>query len=308
MAHDHGHGHGHSHSHAPGSFGRAFAIGITLNTVYVLFEIVFGTRAHSLALIGDAVHNASDVVGLALAWGASLLALRPPTVSRTYGWRRSTILSALVNAVFLLATMGGIAWESIHRLFSPTAVGGGTVLWVALLGIAVNAVSAFFFLAGRKGDLNVRGAFLHLASDAVLTAGVAIAGVVILFTGWNIIDPLVSLALVAVILYETWGLLTESINLSLDAVPEGIDAEAVRGYLAGIPGVAEVHDLHIWAMSTTEPALTAHLVVPTRPPHDALIAEACEELHEHFGIEHTTLQIESGDPAYPCALAEASAV
>jgi cobalt-zinc-cadmium efflux system protein len=298
----------HHHTHEPANYNRAFFIGITLNTAYVVLQVVSGVRAHSLALISDAVHNCGDVLGLALAWGASALARRPPTPGRTYGWRRSTILSALVNAIFLIGTMGAIAWESLHRLRAPATVAGGTVLVVSLIGIVVNGVSALFFLSGRKRDLNIRGAFLHLASDAALTFGIAVTGALILLTGWDVLDPIVSLILVAVILYETWGLLRESLNLALDAVPEGIDMGAVRAYLSGLPGVTDVHDVHVWAMSTTEVALTAHLVIPTVTDHDALLARACAELHDRFGIEHPTLQIEVGDPAHPCPRATVGAI
>lgn len=298
----------HHHTHEQADYNRAFIVGIALNTAYVALQVVSGVLAHSLALLGDAVHNLGDVLGLALAWGASVLARRPPTPGRTYGWRRSTIFSALINAVVLIGTMGAIAWESLQRLRTPATVAGGIVLVVSLIGIVVNGGSALFFLSGRKGDLNIRGAFLHLASDAALTFGIAVTGALILLTGWDVLDPIVSLILVAVILSETWGLLRESVNLALDAVPEGIDMNAVRAYLADLPGVTDVHDVHVWAMSTTEVALTAHLVVPMVADHDELLARACEELHDHFGIEHPTLQIETGDPAHPCPRAAVGTV
>jgi cobalt-zinc-cadmium efflux system protein len=311
MAHDHGHSHGgHGHSHAPASFGRAFAIGVTLNLSYVVAEVVFGILSHSLALVADAGHNLGDVLGLALAWGASILVTRRPTLQRTYGLRRTSILAALVNAVVLLATIGAIAWEAVRRLQHPgaVAVDGTVVIWVAALGIAINGATALLFAAGRKGDLNIRGAFVHMAADAGLAAGVVVAGIAIVLTGWHWLDPVVSLVLVAVIFVGTWGLLKDSVNLALDAVPEGIDAETVQAYLAALPGVGEVHDLHIWGMSTTETALTAHLVIPGLQDGDALLARVCAELHDRFGIEHATVQIEHGDPAHPCGLASAHTV
>ena len=302
MAHDHG------HSHAPASFGRAFAIGIALNTAFVVIEATFGILAHSLALVADAGHNLSDVLGLVLAWGASVLVRRSPTLRRTYGLRRSSILAALFNAVFLLVAIGIIAWEAVGRFAHPQPVAGGTVIWVALVGIVINTATALLFLAGRKDDLNIRGAFLHMAADAGVSLGVVLAGIAIIFTGWQWLDPTVSLVIVAVILLGTWGLLRDSVNLALDAVPEGIDAEAVTAYLAALPGVAEVHDLHIWGMSTTETALTAHLVIPGIRDGDALLARVCAELHDRFGIEHATVQVERGDPAHPCTLASGEVV
>lgn len=303
MAHDHG------HSHVPANFGKAFVIGIALNLAYVIAEVIFGTLAHSLALVTDAVHNMGDVLGLILAGVASILVRRPPTTRRTYGWRRSSILSALLNAVVLLITIGAVAWEAIKRFRDPHAVAGGTVIGVALVGVAINALTAFLFAAGRKGDLNIRGVFVHMAADAGLALGVAVAGGVIFITDWRWLDPAISLILAAIILAETWGLLRESVNLALDAVPEGIDVAAVRAYLINLPGVVEVHDLHVWAMSTTETALTAHLVIPA--PHDgldALLATAAAGLHDRFEIVHPTLQVETGNPAHPCYLATADTV
>lgn len=304
MAHNHGQG----HSHAPASFGRAFAIGIALNTGFVVVEATLGLLSGSLALIADAGHNLSDVLGLFIAWGASILVRRRTTARRTYGLRRSSILAALLNAVFLLIAIGVIAWEALGRFAHPAPVAGGTVIVVALVGVAINAATALLFIAGRKDDLNIRGAFLHMAADAGVSLGVALAGVAILFTGWQWLDPLVSLAIVLVILVGTWGLLRDSVNLALDAVPEGIDTAAVTAYLAALPGVTEVHDLHIWAMSTTETALTAHLVIPNKQNEDALLVRTSAELHDRFGIEHATLQIEHIDPAHPCGLAPAQVV
>ncbi|GGJ77310.1 cation diffusion facilitator family transporter [Deinococcus aquiradiocola] len=303
MTHDHtAHthaGHSHGHSHAPADFGRAFIIGILLNTLFVLFEVVYGTLAKSLALVADAGHNASDVLGLLLAWVAYLAARRRPTRRHTYGFRRSSILASLTNAVLLLIALGVIIWEAIHRFAEPAPVAGGTVIWVATLGIAINGVTAYLFASGRKGDLNLRGAYQHMFADALVSAGVVVAGIVILFTGWNWLDPVVSLALAAVILYGTWGLLRESLDLALDAVPEGVDLNEVQAFLTAQPGVTGVHDLHVWGMSTTETALTVHLVVPDGLPDEGL-QHLRHELHERFGVEHATVQTEQG--RVPCDL------
>lgn len=300
-AHEHAHSHGVGHSHAPASYGRAFAIGIVLNTGFVIVEAVFGLLSNSLALVADAGHNLSDVLGLCIAWVATILVKRQPTRRHTYGLRRSSILAALANAVFLLIAIGAIAWEAVKRFAEPGDVQGGVVIAVALVGIAINTATALLFMSGRKGDLNIRGAYLHMAADAGVSAGVVVAGVAILFTGWVWIDPVVSLAIVAVIFLGTWGLLRDSVNLALDAVPENIESAEVEHYLKGLPQVTEVHDLHIWAMSTTETALTAHLVVRNpREVYDSTIKQAVDEMHERYGIEHCTLQIESGDPNHPC--------
>ena len=264
-------------------------------------QVVFGLAAHSLALLADAGHNLSDVFGLLLAWWASRLVKTRPTARRTYGLGRSSILAALANAVFLLVAVGGITWEAVRRFSDPAPVAGSTVIWVAAVGIAVNLGTALLFMAGRKGDLNVRGAFLHMAADAAVSAGVVVAGVAILFTGWHWLDPVTSLAINAVIVWGTWGLLRDALNLALDAVPEGINPAEVRDYLAALPGVTAVHDLHIWAMSTTETALTAHLVRPDAGLDDGLLAHAGEELRERFAIGHATLQLET--VALDCRLA-----
>ena len=249
----HGHEHGHGHSHAPASFGRAFAIGIALNLGYVAIEAGFGITIGSTALLADAGHNLSDVLGLGVAWGATRLAGASPTPRFTYGLKGSSILAALANAVFLLVACGGIAWEAIRRFADPAPVAGGTVMAVAAAGIVVNGVTAWLFARGRKGDLNIRGAYLHMLADAAVSAAVVAAGLAILLTGWTWIDPLASLAVLGVVLWGTWGLLRDSVAMSLGAVPPGIDAVAVETFLAGQPGVAAVHDLHIWAMGTTEP-------------------------------------------------------
>ena len=291
---------GHEHHHAPSNFGRAFAIGVVLNLGFVILEVIYGRQSHSLALVADAGHNLSDVLGLMLAWGATTLARRRPTPERTYGFRRSSILASLINAAILLISVGAIAWEAIGRLGHPGAVEEKTVIWVAAIGIVINTGTALMFASGRKGDLNIRGAFMHMAADAVIALGVVLTGVAMLATGWSWLDPIVSLIIVAVIVYGTWDLLRSSVNLVLDAVPEGIDITAVKEYLISLPTCVDVHDLHIWGMSTTEAALTAHVVMAQAICDDALLAKTANELHEKFGIEHATLQVESGDPSYPC--------
>ena len=300
--HDHGHAHGAGHAHAPASFGKAFAIGIALNAGFVFLEAIYGYLGHSVALFADAAHNLGDVLGLVVAWVASVLVRRAPSARFTYGLRGSSILAALFNAVFLLLTIGAISWEAIQRLGRPEPVSGATVMIVAAIGIVVNGITAWLFASGRKDDLNLRGAFLHMASDALVSAGVVAAGLVILLTGWLWLDPLVSLAINAVIVWGTWGLLRDSVGMSMAAVPRGIDPAKVRAFLAGRAGVAGVHDLHIWPMSTTEIALTCHLEMPAGHPGDAFIHEICEELTERFRIGHSTLQIEV-DPTLACALA-----
>ena len=288
--HDHVHGQG--HGHAPADFGQAFLIGIILNTGFVIVEAVYGWLSGSMALIADAGHNLSDVLALLLAWGASVAAKRPPTERFTYGYKSSTILAALANAGLLLIAIGAIAFETIHRMAEPAPVEGTTMVIVAGIGIAINTGTALLFLRGRKHDINIRGAFLHMAADALVSLGVVIAGVLIILTGANWIDPLVSILIVAVIAWGTWGLLKDSVAMSLLAVPKGISESKVRGYLVGLPGVNEIHELHIWPMSTTETALTAHLVMPGGHPGDAFLREVAEELQHHHRIGHTTIQIE----------------
>ena len=291
---------GHAHHHAPTDYGRVFAIGVALNLGFVILEVIYGRLSHSLALVADAGHNLSDVLGLVLAWGAMILARRRPTPGRTYGFRRSSILAALINAGVLLISVGAIAWEAIGRLNHPGRVEETTVIWVASVGILINAGTALMFMSGRKGDLNIRGAFVHMAADAFIALGVVLTGVVMLETGWLWLDPLVSLVIVALIVYGTWALLRDSVNLALDAVPEGIDMNDVKAYLSSLPTCVDVHDLHVWGMSTTEAALTAHVVMAQTVCDDALLAKTANELHQKFGIEHTTLQVEFGDPTYPC--------
>ncbi len=300
-AHDH-HDHGRSHVHAPANFGRAFAIGIALNFGFVVIEALYELMSNSVSLLADAGHNLSDVLGLGVAWLASVLAGRAPTARFTYGMRGSSILAALFNAVFLLVTVGGLSWEAIRRLGSPEPVAGKTMMVVAAIGIAVNAATAWLFASGRKDDLNLRGAFLHMASDALVSVGVVAAGLLILLTGWLVIDPIVSLAINAVIVWGTWGLLRDSVQMSMAAVPAGIDPAAVRNFLVGRPGVAAVHDLHIWPMSTTENALTCHLVMPDGHPGDAFLHALARDLSRRFKIVHATAQIEV-DPRMACALA-----
>jgi cobalt-zinc-cadmium efflux system protein len=291
----------HAHQHGKVEHGRAFAIGIGLNLAFVILEAVFGLVTGSLALLADAGHNLSDVLSLLLAWGASLLARRRPTQQRTYGFRRSSILAALINAMLVLVAVGAIGWEAVRRLVSPEPAPGSVVTWVAAVGVVIKTATALLFLRGREKDLNIRGAFLHMAADAGVSLGVVVAGVMMQLTGWSWLDPAVSLAIAGVILVGTWSLLRESLDLALDAVPRGIEPRAVGEYLAGLPGVAEFHDLHIWALSTTEAALTVHLVMPEANDPDALLARVSRELHEQFGIEHTTMQIEKGTAGIcPC--------
>jgi cobalt-zinc-cadmium efflux system protein len=301
VSHDH-HGHSHNHSHAPADYDRAFAIGIGLNLVYVAVQAGFGLAAGSLALLADAGHNLGDVLGLALSWGAAMLGRRGPSERFTYGLRSSSILAALTNAVILLVVTGGIAWEAIWRLSHPTPVAGGIVAVVAAIGIVVNGVTALLFARGRGGDLNLRSAFLHMAADTLVTAGVVGAGIAIALTGLLWIDPAVSLIVSAVIVYGTWDLVRQSLRLALDAVPQGVDAAAVRAHLLAVPGVTALHDLHIWGMSTTETALTCHLVMPGGHPGDQALSVVARELEDHFHVHHTTLQIELGDSAEACAL------
>lgn len=301
VTHTHNHEHGHAHESA--NYGRVFAVGILLNVGFVAVEGVYGFLAHSIALLADASHNLSDVLSLVLAWGATVLSRRAPSQGFTYGLRSSSILVALVNAVLLLVVTGGIAWETIQRLMSPTPVVAETVIWIAALGVLINSVTALLFMSGRKTDLNIRGAFLHMATDAGVSLGVVLAGVGILVGGWLWLDPAISLLIVTVILVSTWGFLWESIKLALHAVPESINPLLVRSYLAGLPGVAEVHDFHIWGMSTTETAMTVHLVMPGGHPGDMFMAEIAEELHDRFHIQHATMQVELGDGVRPCMLA-----
>ncbi len=310
-AHNHGHhGHAHgpgAHSHAPASFGTAFAVGAALNIGFVAAQVFYGVLAHSMALLADATHNFGDVLGLLLAWGAATLARRGPTSARTYGWGRGTILASLANAVVLLVSCGAIALEAVRRFGAPAPVAGTTVMLVAALGILVNGATALMFMRGRHDDLNLKGTFLHMAADAAVSAGVVITGLLIALTGWDWLDPVTSLAIVAVIVIGTWGLLRDSMNLAMDAVPEGIDLAQVEATLRALPGVADVHDLHVWGLSTTATALTAHLVQGGGDPA-TLIRAAEEAVRARFRIGHATFQVETPELARTCALAPAEVI
>jgi cobalt-zinc-cadmium efflux system protein len=303
--HHHGHNHGHHH-HAPANYGFAFGFGITLNIIFIIIEVIYGLLGDSLALLADAGHNLSDVLGLVIAWIAIWLGKKAPTSKRTYGYKKSSILAALFNAVFLLVAIGAIAWEAIQRFSSPAPVAGKTVIIVALIGIVINSITALLFMSGRKKDINIRGAYLHMVADAVVSLGVVISGFIMLWSGWQWLDPLVSLVIAIVIFIGTWGLLRESLNLSLDAVPNGIEIDKINSYLKNLPTVLEVHDLHVWGMSTTEPALTVHLVRSDIADNDHLLQKLNKELHDQFGIEHTTIQIEKG--TFDCSQAPVNTI
>lgn len=294
----------HSHPSSPPKleeFGPAFAIGIGLNIAYVAAQIIFGISAHSLALLADAGHNFGDVLGLLLAWGAIYLGKTRATPRRTYGLGRSSILAALANAILLLIAVGGITWEAIRRFSYPDEVGGKTVMIVAALGIVINGVTALLFVRGQSFDLNLKGAFLHMAADAAVSAGVVIAALIIIFTGWHWVDPVTSLVINAVIVWGTWGLLRQSLAMVLDLVPANVDPTAVRNYLERLNGVTAVHDLHIWPLSTTRIALTVHLEMPNGSGSDEFLHRVCDHLQRAFGIEHSTIQIEQN--ANACSLA-----
>jgi cobalt-zinc-cadmium efflux system protein len=300
--HSHGHAHGHPHGHVlpDGRLDRAMAIGVGLNAGFVVAELAAGFVSGSLALLADAGHNAGDVIGLLLAWGANWLARRPPSERYTWGFRRSTIYAALANAVLLLTACGAILWEAFHRLRSPEAVAGPTVIAVAAIGVVINTITALLFMRGQR-DANVRGAFLHMAADAAISAGVVVAGIVILFTGLAWIDPVVSIAITLAIVAGTWGLFRESVDLALDAVPRGIETGAITAALRDLDGVTEVHDLHVWGASTSESSLTVHLVVPDATAHEPTLAAAKSLLHDRFRIDHTTIQIERECPRRACS-------
>jgi cobalt-zinc-cadmium efflux system protein len=302
-SHHHGHDHSHSHGHAPAEFNRAFAIGILLNAVFVGIEAFYGWRINSLALLADAGHNLSDVAGLVLAWGAALAGKRRADDRHTYGWKRATILAAFINAVVLLVAMGSLGWEAAHRLQAPEATEGWTMIAVAGVGIVVNTATALLFMRGSHGDLNIRGAYLHMAADAMVSLGVVVGGALYLWQGWAWLDPFMSLVIAVVIVAGTWSLLRQSTHLLFDGVPDGIDMVAVRQLLRGLPGISDVHDLHVWAMGTAHTALTAHLVLQDATvDNSAVLHEAEEELREHFGIRHATLQLELPGFAQQCAL------
>jgi cobalt-zinc-cadmium efflux system protein len=301
-AHDHSHG-GHHHHHAPAAgHGRAFAIAVVLNVAIVLVQAVYGVIAHSTALLADAGHNLSDVLGLLLAWGAAWLTTRRPSARYTFGYGSTSILASLVNAGLLLFACGVIVAEAVNRLLNPAPVAGLTVFVVAAVGMLVNGFSAWLFMRGQKEDLNIRGAFLHMASDALISAAVAVSGLIIIATRWSWLDPVMSLFVVAVVVYGTWGLLRDSVRLALDAVPPGVDLSRIREYLAGQPGVTDVHDLHVWALSTTGNALSAHLVIPAGHPGDAAVDAIVLTLRERFSMQHATLQVDLGTSHHHCAL------
>lgn len=296
------HAHDDHHHHPPRSYTRAFAIGVVLNLSFVAVEVAFGFWSQSVALLADAGHNLGDVLGLALAWAAAYLSTVGPNERRTYGLRRTSIYAALINALVLLLATGAITWEAVRRIAQPAPVTGTTMMAVAAVGVLVNGATAILFLSGRRDDLNVRGAFLHMTADAAISLGVVVSGALIQWQGWLWIDPAASLAIVAAILINTRDLLRESVNLALDAVPSGIDPVSVRDYLEKLPGITGAHDLHIWAMSTTETALTVHLVKPDGQIDDAFLAEVTHVLHDRFGIMHPTVQLERGDMTHSCTL------
>jgi cobalt-zinc-cadmium efflux system protein len=302
--HDHAHAHGHGHHHHvdPNRNRRAFALAIVLNTIFVAIEFTYGFIANSTALMADAGHNLSDVLGLALAWGAAMLARTAPNRHYTYGLRSSSILAALFNALLLMMACGAIGWEAVHRFSAPAPVAGWTVSIVALVGVAVNGISAWLFMAGSKEDLNIRAAYQHMAADAAISLGVVASGAAIVYTGWAWLDPAVSIVIVLLIVLSTWSLLRESLRLMLAAVPSNVDPHEVRQFLEDRPGVSDTHDLHIWAMSTTETALTAHLVMPDGYPGDQQIDDIVAHLKDKFAIHHCTLQIEQGTTAHGCSL------
>ncbi|MCP4119934.1 MAG: cation transporter [Desulfobacteraceae bacterium] len=293
--------HDHNHDHETRDYNRAFAIGVGLNLIFVAVEAGYGVASGSLALIADAWHNLSDVLSLLLAWGAGWLAQKPPTEKRTYGFRKVTIMASLSSAILLLVALGGITWEAIGRFLEPGPVEGMTVIIVAAIGVVINTVTALLFVSGRKHDLNIRGAFLHMAADAGVSFGVVVAGMIIMATGWLVIDPLISLFIVAVILGGTWSLLRDSMNLAIDSVPEGIDMAGIRQYLTGLENVFQIHDLHVWPMSTTQVALSVHLIMGEDFQDKDFLSNLQQQLHDRFGIEHSTIQVEREGDA-PCML------
>ncbi|HKX55758.1 MAG TPA: cation diffusion facilitator family transporter [Xanthomonadales bacterium] len=294
----------HAHHHAPPDFNRAFAVGVSLNVVFVIIEAVFGVLSDSLALLTDASHNLSDVIGLLLAWGAATLARRKPSPRRTYGYSRATILASLFSGLLLMGAVGAIGWEAVNRLMAPAQPAGITIMLVAAVGVVINTVTALFFFKGKDSDLNIRGAYLHMASDAAVSLGVVISGALIWKLGWSWIDPIISLVIALVILLSTWGLLRDSLNLAVDAVPRKVDPEKVRSFLAGLPGVQAVHDLHIWPMSTTDTALTAHLVMQPLPQDNRFLHDTAHALEHEFHIQHATIQVEAASSEIICHQSE----
>ena len=290
----------HHHHHPPPDYNRAFAAGVVLNVGFVIVEAVYGMMSDSLALLTDAGHNLSDVLGLLLAWGAAALAKKRPSPRRTYGFSRATIIASVFSGLLLMGAVGAIGWEAVNRLMEPAQPAGGTIMIVAAIGVVINTVTALFFMSGKDLDLNIRGAFLHMAADAAVSLGVVISGALILFYGMNWIDPAISLLIAGVIFLSTWGLLRDSLNLAVDAVPRNVDPKAVREYLAGLPGVLALHDLHIWPMSTTDTALTAHLVMDVFPDDDLFLNDVARELEIRFSIKHPTIQMERYDSDVVC--------
>jgi len=291
----------HDHNHQINNYNRAFAIGVMLNVIFVAIEAGYGVAAGSLALIADAGHNLTDVLSLLMAWGAALLATKPATEKRTYGFRKVTIMASLASAILLLIALGGITWEAIGRFFDPKPVEGMTVIVVAAIGVVINTITALLFVSGQKHDLNIRGAFLHMAADAGVSFGVVVAGIIIMVTGWLLIDPLISLLIVAVILVGTWSLLRDSMNLAIDSVPKGIDMAGIKRYLTSLENVSQIHDLHVWPLSTTEVALSVHLIIVDDPLNNDFLPKLQKQLYDRFGIEHSTIQIEGQDGG-PCML------
>lgn len=301
MAHAHHH-HGHAHSEAPTSFSAIFIAGAVLNAGFIAIEVAYGIFAHSVSLLADAGHNLGDVLGLFVAWGGLHLARRRPSARFTYGLRSSSILAALFNAIALLITVGIIAVESVRRLYEPEPVAGLTVMIVAAVGMVINGATALMFSRSRKTDINMQGVFLHMLGDAVISLGVLVGGGVVLLTGWSWFDPAVGLLVAVFLVLSTWRLLTQSVAMALQAVPADIDPSDVEAYLVKLNGVVEIHDLHIWPMSTTERALTCHLVMPGGHPGDGALANLAHELEHRFRIGHATIQVETGDPAIYCKL------
>lgn len=290
--------HNHSHSHDM-NLGNAFKIGISINIVFIIVEAVYGFLSNSMALVADAGHNLSDVLALVFSWIAVILSQRKPTLKFTYGFRRSTILIALLNTILLLAAVAFIVWETIQRLGKPLEINSNSVITVAAIGIAVNGFTAWLFMKGKKHDLNIRSAFVHFIADALVSLGVVVAGIIMAFTGIVWVDSLVSFAIIAVILYSSYHLLIDSVNLALDAVPENVNIEAVRDYLKSLPEVSDIHDLHIWALSTTDAALTVHLATNVQTDI-AFITNIQGQLHQQFDIEHATIQVEFGNSELEC--------
>ena len=297
----------HHHHHATPDYNRAFAVGVALNIVFVAVEVTYGLIANSLALLTDAGHNLSDVLGVLLAWGASALATRRPSARRTYGYSRATIIASLASGLLLLGAVGAIAWEAVGRFMEPTAPAGKTIMIVAGIGVVINSVTALFFISGKDHDLNIRGAYLHMAADAAVSLGVVISGALIWRYGLNWVDPVISLVIAGVIFLSTWDLMRDSLNLAVDAVPRKVNPDEVRQFLLDQPGVAGMHDLHIWAMSTTNTALTTHLIMPAPPESDAFLHDLAAVLKDRFHIDHATIQVERGDDGVLCHQSETCA-